>query len=257
MLDCIWQVPTILIFIVLIVIWLLKKAIPSYVDKYMKHNFDKEIENIKHDIREQENILTTLQNTVLSIKMKREELIYQKELQANEKLWQIVMKLSRYKAIDLALQNAKIYDFENWDDTPKALAKIYDLSAINELDAKDIRPFVSEILWSYFMVYRTILIFIVSQIDLGINYLKYNEPETIKSIKDLLSNVLPDSKEQIQKEDDLYCFQYLTILEDKMVEEIKKSLAGDIKDKKNLDITNYLINECEKISNIAKTKRNK
>lgn len=218
--------------------------IVAWISKSVQHGFDIKIENIranlrtneeqvKSDLREKEAEITSLRANIFSGSVTRQTLIDKRRFEAVEKIWtaisdsaqlkllSVTMASLNYDVIAKDINNPKMQQFisviGSQAPDPKTLKNI----------ARDERPFVSEIVWAYYSAYISVLYF---------NFVRFNtlkigieDPQRLlksDNIKNILKTALPHQAQFIDEQDAGAYYYLLDELEANLLSELRKILDG-------------------------------
>ena len=238
--------------------WMGRNFIAQFFKNAIKYDYDEKIEKLKAEIKSNESDILALRSGALSGVVERQKVLFSKQVLAVEKLWANVILLMPAKNASMLMQAV---DYDEWakkserdGDVRKTFEMMgnstFQFEKIKKLNALDIRPFVSEILWAYYWSYQSILIHDLTKIQL-IKIGTYVEKiDDTKHLERLLVAALPEYKETIENNKTTSYYHFLELLENKILDEIKKILDGGESDKDNiekaktiLDIANILNKE--------------
>lgn len=238
--------------------WMGRNFITEFLKNAIKYDYDEKIEKLKAEIKSNESDILALRSGALSGVVERQKVLFGKQVLAVEKLWANVILLMPAKNASMLMQSLDYHEWAKKSEQDGEVRKVFevlgnttlDFEKIRNLNALDIRPFVTEILWAYYWAYQSILIHDLMKIQLikiGTNIDKIDDT---KHLEKLLVVALPEYKEMIERNKTTSYYHFLEPLENKILDEIKKILDGKESDKDNiekakmiLDIANTLNKE--------------
>lgn len=184
-----------------------------YQEKKMedfKANIREKEEYLKSEIRLLEQKNATLYQIFSSRQSNRLSNLDKRKLQAVENIWKCACSLENYKRLSISTQSLKMeailresqLDKPNSEKYRKFIKKILEIHGLSDpapLENADIeRPFLNEISWAYFSLYKSSLIFQFSQLLLS----SVGQGNMIKNYDDLANaakKLLPEHSNFIQK----------------------------------------------------------
>ena len=254
------------------IVWFGRKSISEWLTHSIRHEYDHKIETLKSSLRQRETQIEALRGGALSSVLNRQNLLYEKQLNAAEVIWRIVISLSPAKSISFTMA---LVDFKKIIDVASINPKVKEMfqqigndfnwTTINTKEAVFVRPFLSPTVWALYFAYESILMNAVSKYEI----LKLADPILKPQIKDiadyftsapvinLIKEALPYRKEYIEKNKDSAFHSLLEELESKILEEIKLMLKGDQVDKEGLEQAAQIIKAAEAVNeSISKIQSN-
>lgn len=239
-------------------VWMGRSFILEFIKNAIKYDYDEKIEKLKAEIKSNESDISALRSGALNGVIERQKVLFGKKVLAVEKLWATVILLMPAKNASMLMQAV---DYDEWAKKSEQDGEVrktfemmgnstFQFEKIKNLNAHEIRPFVTEILWAYYWAYQSILIHDLTKIEL-IKIGTYVEKiDDSKHLEKLLVVALPEYKEMIKNNKTTSYYHFLELLENKILDEIKKILDGGESDKDNiekakmiLDIANTLNKE--------------
>lgn len=250
--------PSISVVVIGILFFISKNFILEFIKNAIKYDYDEKIEKLKAEIKSNESDILALRSGALSGIVERQKVLFSRQVLAVEKLWTNMILLMPAKNASMLMQAV---DYDEWAKKSERDGNVrktfemmgnstFQFEKIKNLNALDIRPFVSEILWAYYWSYQSILLHDLTKIEL-IKIGTYVEKiDDTKHLERLLVAALPEYKETIENNKTTSYYHFLELLENKILNEIKKILDGGESDKDNiekaktiLDIANILNKE--------------
>jgi hypothetical protein len=168
-------IQTILWIAVPVTIFIARHWIIALVSKSVQHHFDREIENLRADLRKSEEQykselrdreaeIAALRNAVLAGSAGRQALLDKRRFEAVEKVWIAVNDLAQLKGLSATMAILR-YDAiarESGDPKMQQFLSVIGAAAPTDFNklknvARDEQPFLTELAWAYFNAYRSIL----------------------------------------------------------------------------------------------------
>lgn len=226
-----------------LILFLFKNLIINRLTKGVQHEYDQKLENLKYELRKQENEISDVRKAAISNAMISQNSIDQKRLQALENLWDgfIDIKknimapniLATIKAEEIAkdIKNPKIKDFIeaitktiNLDD-PK---KIFHDSSIK---VQKSRPWIGRKIWAIYTAYSSLISYsvlvLISLKTLNEDPLKLlDRAKTVDTVK----KALPDLNIDWDNLNDAIIPHLLELLETVLLNEIDLVISGEASD---------------------------
>ncbi|MFW2601012.1 hypothetical protein [Aliarcobacter butzleri] len=257
--------PSISVVIVFFLIFISKNIIIEFIKNSIKYDYDEKIENLKAEIKSNESEILALRSGALSSMAERQKLLYSKQVEAIEKIWQSVVGIMPAKTISMMMQNI---DYNEWSERAKKdteLQKafgligdnVFKLEDFNKFEISHLQPFLTPILWAYFQAYRTILAHDLTKLSLIKIGQHIPNIDDNSHILKLLYKALPEYSETIEKSKSLSCYNYLEILENKILLEIQNILDGLDVDKQSVQKAYEILKEVKKFKKIIINNQNK
>lgn len=238
-----------------LVLWLGRNLIATRLTKSVEHEFNARLESLRSEIRKNEELfkadlrsketeIATLRGGAITAMASRQVALDKRRLEAVDQLWSAVTALGKGKgilalmtavkfeaAVELASKNAKAREMFTGMDSG------FDLNKVDLSDSDKARPFVSPMAWALFSAYRSIiahaalkLTIIKSGIDLDPTKLIDKD-----AITKLVKAALPHRSEYIDKFSDSGFHYLMEEIEEKLLDELRKMLAGVESDKESIE----------------------
>jgi hypothetical protein len=232
-----------------------------WIERRIQHGFDGKIENLKaelrqneerlkHDLRTKEAEISALREGVLSGRANRQALLDKRRLEAVEKVWTAVIALGPAKALSATMS---IINYDEVVKDPEKRQVIEHFLPRTDDHSKPIamneQPFVSQIAWAYFLAYLAIIRSACIRAELlrgGIE-----EPEElldVKEIKEVLKAALPHQSQFIEKSKPEAFHGLLDELEQKLLTELTNMLEGRALDVAALTQAKHIIDASKKLN---------
>jgi hypothetical protein len=228
----------------------------------VKHEYDTKLEGIKSELKmtEQELLfklklrdreLQTLKSGALSNLSQRQVVLYEKQIEAVERIWSVVSLTSTLKMIPAMMSSFKMDEVSKAISTTPNLQKTFkmiggnvDDEKIKKMNASAARPFVSVLVWAYFSAYQTIVFHYIAQLKLLEMGMELKFVKTENMVK-LVKKLLPHQAAYIDEFGPDAAFHLLDEVEAKLLSEIEKMLKGK-------GLSEESIKEAAQISDIAR-----
>lgn len=230
-------------------VWLLQQWIP----KSIKHEFDKEIleikegqqsrnEELKAALKETEVRVDRVTHGALQGVQNRQSILYGKQVEAIEEVWDAVTQLAPARGVADLMGNFKFgVVAERSKSDPKLRDffetigegyKIEDLVKVP--DIRRHRPFAGEVIWSYYEAYKSIVMFSVGKLII----LKYGGDKEFlddKKLEAVVKAVLPHHEAYITQFGTDGFHHLLEEIEIKLLDATKELLQGKENDEASLN----------------------
>ena len=234
------------------ILWFCRNLITTRLTNAVRHEYNEKIENLKAELRKSEEIfkselrekekeIEVLRGGALSGLANRQALLYQRQIDAAEKLWDSVISLYSAKHIsslighlnlDVVVERAK--QDENLQELFKDMEQGLDIGDFRSKKPSALRPFVSHMAWAYYTAYESIILYSVAMLKVlkrGLDKELIKEKEII----DLVKTVLPHREEYIAKYGIGALHFLLEEIESKLLTEIDCMLRGVYSDDEDLE----------------------
>jgi hypothetical protein len=247
------------------VVFFSKNLIITRLTNSVKHEYDAKLEALKAsnkameqtfqaEIQKRDSEITSIRNSALSGLDHRNSLLFERQLNAVDSLWQANTALSPAKAVSSMMSVFKIeevsktieYDAE-LQNFFKTLAQNVDFKKLEIEPSSNLRPFVSKPIWAYFFACQSIVFHYVAlakifELGLGTKMVKTDELVT------LITKVLPHQKTYIEKHRIEGAFFLLEEIEGKLLKEIQDFLAGKGTSEARLKEASEIIKHSEQLT---------
>lgn len=215
------------------VLYLARKAIITRLTKGIQHEYDEKIELLKDDLRAKGEQIQSLRSGALTSLVHRQQILYERQVQAVEELWGGIVKQGYAKNISsmMALFDIEVVEKEATQNVKMRealtlLEKAYTPAKIEPLGVEKIRPFVSPLAWAYYSAYTAIVSYAVGQLKLLQNGLETKFLKT-EEVTTLVKVVLPHQTEYIEKYGTGSFYYLLDEIENLLLKEIENTLKGE------------------------------
>jgi hypothetical protein len=237
------------------IIWFGRQSISEWLTNSLRLKFDREIETFKSSLKLKETQIEALRAGALSSVLNRQNLLYEKQLNAVEVIWQSVIDLRSAKHISSIMNiinfDEAIKDTSTNQETRQAFELMggnFNFKTINFKDAAFVRPFVTPLTWAFYSAYQSIITHALVKYKVLISGLNLKKIANSTDISNLLKVALPYQKEYIEQNKDLSFHYLLEELESKILDEIKLMLKGDEADKESVEKAAQIIKAAEAIN---------
>ena len=239
-------------------IWLGRKFIATWLVKSVEHKFDRKLEAVRNDFRQQEDAfkadlkskekeITDLRSGVMTAMISRQMALDKRRLEAVDQLWSAVTALAGAKSISSFMAVVK-FDVvaEKATRNPEvremftAMGAAFDPNNLDRSSSERARPFVSPMAWALFSAYQAI----VMQAVLKVQIIKSGLDADLldkKAVSKLVKAALPHQSEFIDKYGDAGYHCLLEELEEALLLALHRMLAGEETDQTNLDQANNIL----------------
>ncbi|MEQ8508476.1 MAG: hypothetical protein RIB43_05700 [Rhodospirillaceae bacterium] len=256
--------------IVALLIWLCRSWLIERLKGSIKHEYDKDLEGHKAEIRrtnneEMETIkaehrrneaeLAALTNGVLSGRMNRQSLVDQRKIKAVETVWGAANELKPLKQLAGFMVAFKLDALVKRTPNEPNLQKIISVLSKNASEKKyesladNERPFLGDMAWAYFAAYQSILgvVFGISKaLEVGLK--EADQMIDKEKVKNLIKTVLPHQSEFIDSHEITSLYYLLEELEEKLLAELKKTLQGEETDQTEIELAKKIIEGVNKVN---------
>ena len=223
-------------------------SVKIWIQRSLSHRFDRKIEEFRSELREkeeeirsklriQESEISSIQETSLSISNQRTFYVEKRKIEAVDKIWigfqefirlkyhVIIMSSLDIEKIDKNLsKNPKLVDF--FQKMNSALPDIKKFGEIGKIGTEQ-RPFLSDIAWSYYESYQTV----ISSAYVESTVLSFGLEDAGKILKkeyvtDILKTALPHKAELVDQFGRMAYPHILEELEALFLQSLKDILDG-------------------------------
>ncbi|MCG9663450.1 hypothetical protein L1D26_10280 [Vibrio mediterranei] len=226
-----------------VIIFLSKNLLITRLTNAVKHEYDAKLEQVKNshklteqrlqgEIQRREHEVATIRDSALSGLSHRKSLLFERQLNAVDDLWQAYISLSPAKVVATMMSRVKIDEVSKTIEHDSKLQHFFemigknvDMDKLGAVQPASLRPFVSEPIWAYFSAYQSIVLHYVvlaKMFELGLSEKMTKSDELVN----LLTKVLPHQKEFIEKYRVEGSFYLLEEVEQKLLKEINDFLSG-------------------------------
>lgn len=239
--------------ILAILLWLSRNLITTRLTKSVQHEFDTKLELLRDELRKNEELfkadlhaketeIAVLRSGAMTAMASRQVAFDKRRLEAIDQLWSTYIDLGSAKMILVVLSGYNLDKvFERAPHEPKLREAFkiagsgFDEKKIDFRISQKARPFVSPMAWALFSAYQAVVMQAVATlklIELGIG--NKDLLDRIK-VKKLVKAALPDYDTYIEEHGDQSFHLLLDILEENLLGEFRKMMAGEEDDKEAVE----------------------
>ncbi|MFZ6766123.1 hypothetical protein ACO0LM_03480 [Undibacterium sp. Di26W] len=226
-----------------------RNMIYTRLTKSVEHEFNKQLELVRSQMRESEerlkaelriseNEIAALRNGALSALASRQITLDKRRLEAVDQLWESVTALGQARGIASLLSTIS---FEQaapvTEQDPKArevfemIGKTFDLTKLDLSGASRARPFLSPMLWATFAALQAIIMHGVMQWQILRSGLGNKDLMDSDAVSNLIKIALPHYTKYIDDHGATVYYNVLQALDEQLLVEIQKMLSGVETDK--------------------------
>ena len=254
------------------IIWLCRNLIMTRLKNAVEHEYEKKIdilrtelrnseESFKAELRTKASQIEALRSGALSGIINRQAIVYKRQIEAVERLWEAVISISPSKTISAIMARLKV-DIVAGDAAKnpqvremfKAIGDAFDAKGSTCIEASKIRPFVSKLAWAYCSAYQVIIAYAVVQCKMIQSGTTKNYFD-VEAIKKLVKIALPHQEANIEKYGPSVFHHLLEELESKLLIEIEFMLSGKESDKKSIETAATIMKEADRITQLNVTSK--
>lgn len=245
-------------------LWFSRNLIITRLTNSVRHEYDQKIENLKAELRRNEEILKAdlsakasqieaLRNGVLSGLTTRQALIFERQLTAVEQLWDAVVSLGPAKAVSAWMAVVKFEAAAKEAAKNPRFREIF--SVVGNVDLNDLqtnlalkaRPFVSPLVWAYYAAYQAIVVHASIRLHMLKNGIDMVEVIDSKHVTSLVELALPHQVEYLVKFGPSAFHYLLDELENNLLSAFQLMFKGDESDKDTLERAAAIIEQSESL----------
>lgn len=254
--------------LLVIVLWLLRKIISTYLTNAVRHEYDKKIESIrttlrqseesfKAELRAKESQIDALRSGALSGIVNRQATFYERQIVAIEQLWDAVISLAPVKCISASMSSinfkAALKSASTNPEMWKTFCKIgdnFDNKILQTDNGSKARPFISPLSWALYSAYRamchheTLKLFILKS---GMDDMGKIESLNAEGVTAMVKAVLPHQTEYMEKYGSRAFYNLFQELESELLHELNNILQGKQSDKESIERAALILRETEKV----------
>lgn len=256
--------------ILAIILWLARNLIATRLTKSVQHEFDAKLETLraefraneellKADLRSKENEIAALRTGALTAMASRQVALDKRRLEAVDQLWSTVTALGPAKSISSFMAVLK---FENVAEEAAKNVKFreiftmmgtgFDLTKMDLSYSEKARPFISPMAWALFSAYQSIVIHAVAKLEIIRSGIDAKDILNKDAIEKLIKAALPHHGTYIDKFGDTAYHYLLEELEARLLDELRKMLAGVEADKASVDQAAEILSRSNDLSALTK-----
>lgn len=255
-----------------IALWLGRNLIATRLTKTVEHEFSTKLESLRAELREKEEVLkadlrskeaeiAALRDSAITAMASRQVALDKRRLEAVDQLWSAVTALSPAKGISAFMAITKFEAVakeavrnEKVRQVFEAIGSGVDPNKIDLSQSVKARPFVSPMAWALFSAYQAIAmqaVFKLQIIKAGIDAKNLLDKD---SVAKLVKAALPHQASYVDKYGEAGYHYLLEELEDSLLKEFQKMLAGAEADKAGIEQAAEIVKQSNEIMNSAKQK---
>lgn len=253
--------------VLLILAYLARDLIKSSLAKGIQYKFDKEIEELRtilrqneetfrSDLRAKELEIVALREGALGGLANRQALLDKRRLEAVERVWSAVVDLMAAKGVAATMSMVK---FEvsakeaarnsQFREIFKIFGKSYDLENPPENVAKYEQPFVTPMAWALLSAFQAVILYAVVQakvLEIGVE----EAPEFFNDdgVKAVLKAALPHQSEYIDRYGTAGFYNLLDEIEKNLIAELRNMLEGADIDEASIEQSANIMKAVKKVS---------
>ncbi|MBW8017307.1 MAG: hypothetical protein FVQ82_14080 [Planctomycetes bacterium] len=250
--------------IICIILWQCRNLIITRLKNAVAHENETKIEGLRTELRKSEESykadlipkapqIETLRNAASSGNANRQAILYKRQIEAVERLWEAVVSISPARALSGLISKLKVDAPANKasvnfqvKEAFKMIGETFNANKSTCAEVSKIRPFVSKPAWAYYSAYQVIIGYAVSQCKFIENGLAENFFD-VESIKELIKKALPHHEPLLEKSGPKAFHCLLEELESKLLAEIDLILSGKESDQKSIERAEDILREAQAI----------
>jgi hypothetical protein len=218
--DVLGLISIVLWAVMAVAVLLGQKWLVARVEKGVQHRFDRKIEEVRSEFRDQEERLksdlrmaeteiATLRNNVLSGSANRQALLDKRRFEAAEKVWAAVEAIQKYHGLSTFMAILKFEAVSAEADDPKMqqLLSVFKGLAPPGADVphdpvQNEQLFVSGPVWAYYSAYRAVIMLAIAKYKvLTIGVKDAHQLISENHVRSILKTALPDRSKFIDEND--------------------------------------------------------
>ncbi|MCS5421874.1 MULTISPECIES: hypothetical protein [Psychrilyobacter] len=248
----VWQI--IITIILPIMVWYFKVKIPAKI----KYDYDFKLSELESKLKLEEKVMEDLRRNAIVGAEKRQGILYTRKLEACDELWEEVQKLTSLKALSTYLMGIKEdeflkSDYKNSNNSLliESFGKITGFESQKKQTTKNKlslqRPYLSERLWALYLAHSSVSIIIINKYESLKNGIDIRNLIDYNGILNLIKKVEPLKFSAYTEISSVNAFIILEVLENNVLNEIKKIHSGIEEDKKNIETNREIIKYAEEL----------
>jgi sulfur relay (sulfurtransferase) DsrF/TusC family protein len=245
--------------------------IRSFIENRVQLGMQRQMEDFRSEIRQSEERLssqlrtreaeiTALRDGVLSGRATRMAVVDKRRVEAVERLWIAVTRLSRMKGPAMSLSVLRVDAIAKRVSVESNVREFVELMTttmggenfeqrMGEIRADEERPFVSELVWALYSAYAAVVLgawAVMKVLSLGAE--DVDKLINHQHVNDLLKAALPRQAEYIEKYGSSAHYHLLDELERRIITELKRTLAGEDADSENLRHSSEIMRQVAQVT---------
>lgn len=239
----------------------------SFVEAKVKEGTDSRVEalrselrnaeeRLKSDLRSKEAEIAALRDGVLSGRANRTALVDQKRLDANDRLWIAITKLSRLKGPAMSLSMLKLEAVSARVPNDPKLREVIKMmmlvenfqDSMKEITTDELKPYLSEIAWANYSAYASIIMgawAVMNMLSIGVE--KVQDFVKLEHTRGVLKAVLPHRSSAIDSVGMTGYFHFLDEIEQALLNEIRRELDGERADADSIEKAARIMDAVKKV----------
>ncbi len=234
-------------------LWLSRNLIATRLAKSVEHEFNTKLESLRAELRKNEELfkadlrskeaeIAALRGGAMTAMASRQVALDKRRLEAVDQLWSALTALGPAKAISSLMAIVK---FETAAERASKDAKVremftmmgagFDPKKIDLSDSAKARPFVSPMAWAVFSAYQAIAMQAVLKLEIIKSGIGGKDLLDKDAIAKLVKAALPHQAAYIDKFGEAGYHYLLEELEGRLLDELRKMLAGVEADKSSVE----------------------
>lgn len=240
-------------------VWMGRIWLKQSIDRSVTAKFDRQLEQLKSELRVREAKTEALQNYVLSGRAGRQSLIDKRRIEALERLWRATLELGVFKSAAVNISILKV------DALEKALAKNPSLRTAIEVfrggdhteQLKDLsggveRLFVPERCWALYSALKSLLVFCYMKMWAVTQGLPDSEKLFDSSkVEEMVKAALPQYATFVEKHGLNGMVQLIDPLQEALLDSLKQALSGADLDDADIEQSKRVIALAHEVDSIS------
>lgn len=244
-----------------VLIWYFKVKIPVKI----QHDYNKKLSELENKFKLEQKMIEDLRRNAILGAEKRQEILSTRKFKACDELWEKIENVASLKVLStylMAIKEDKFIksDYNNSNNSLfiESFGKISGFESQKEVTTTNKlflqRPYLSERLWALYLAHSSVSAIVIYKYEFlksgsdMMNLINYS------GVLNLIKKVEPSNFSTYTEINSFNISIVLEILENKILNEIKKIHSGFEEDKKSIEINREIIKYANKISTINKVK---
>ena len=217
-------------------------------------------ERLKSDLRSREAEIASLREGVMGGRAARMALVDKRRIEAVDRLWFAVAKLTRMKGPAMSLSILKLDAIASRVSRDPKVRDVVELMSdrmggkdfderMKDIRAVEERPFVSDLAWALYSAYAAVVLgawAVLKMLSLGQK--DVDKLINRKHVDDLLKTALPHQADYIDKYGAEGHVYLLDELERQIIAELRRSLTGEEADAENVKRSSEIMQQVAKVT---------
>ena len=233
--------------LLIIALWLARKAILARVSASVQHGFDHKLEVVKHEIRNREAEIAAIRQSLIDVTGSRQNAVDERKLRAVDELWKGLVALRRYGAgvanmlapLKLDKVVTELHDPRMKTFLETVFGSVMSMEEFGKdtdlLRAQEAQPWVHPMAWATFTTYSAVVGIVLLQghsLKVGIDPRGFFSQE---KLDELVSQTFPESDIDFTHLHNAVLPIVLERLESRLLEELQLSISGDDADEETAE----------------------